>query len=134
MEKEHIQYAMRLNTIGDLIIEISNLIAKPGEEKNLNAAIERYKYVQESLAEVKTPEIVNFEHKKLVTFLGQWISATEILNSVNNDDELKKALRLQKQREEIIGVLCEEIGDILISGKENIPISNNNHSGPRMGG
>lgn len=114
MKKEYIQYAKRLNTIGDLIIGISNLIEEGGEQGSLTESIKRYKYANESLAEVKIPEIIIQEHIKLVTALDEWISVAEKLNSVQNESEKRQAISLQKQKEINIETITKEIGDRLI--------------------
>ena len=65
MKQEYIDYAKRLDTIGDLIISISNLIKSPEEIKifsfedyqeyknEINETIKRFEYAEESLKEVK---------------------------------------------------------------------------------
>lgn len=114
MKREYIQYVKRLNTIGDLIIEISNLIEERGEQGSLTESIKKYKYANESLAEVKIPEIINQEHIKLVTALDECISVTEKLNYVQNESEKRQAISLQKQKEINIETITKEIGNKLI--------------------
>ncbi|MCU9601778.1 hypothetical protein [Pallidibacillus thermolactis] len=136
MKEEYIKYAKRLDTIGDLIISISNLIKTPEEVKilsledirvnknDLNETIRRFEYAKESLKEVKVPFIVQSQHKKMVQRFEEYIESIRILNnsvniSANNEiqiyeSEYNKGLELQKKSVEELEKLTQLIGDKLL--------------------
>jgi hypothetical protein len=136
MKEEYIKYAKRLDTIGDLIISISNLIKTPEEVKilsledirvnknDLNETIRRFEYAKESLKEVKVPFIVQSQHKKMVQRFEEYIESIRILNnsvniSANNEiqiyeSEYNKGLELQKKSVEELEKLTQLIGWIYV--------------------
>lgn len=128
MKKEYIKYAERLNTIGDLIIAISNLIRTPervqslskeeilDNKKELLTSVERFEYAKESLSEIKAPFVVQNQHNKLVEQFGKFIESIRILGgslSVNdvNKNEYIRGFALQKESVEAIGEITKIIGD-----------------------
>jgi hypothetical protein len=128
MKKEHIiKYAERLDTIGDLIIAISNLIRTPEKaqilskeeileyKKDLLTSVERFEYVKESLSEIKVPFDVQNQHNKLVEQFGRFIESIRILEgsfSVNNVDknEYNRGFSLQRESVEAIQKITKIIG------------------------
>lgn len=136
MKQEYINYAKRLDTIGDLIISISNLIRTPREIKvlslddyqvyksGMNETIKRFDYAHESLKEVKTPFIVQNQHNKLVERFGEYIESIRILNNstdvspsneiIFNESEYNIGLALQQQSVSEIERLTQLIGDKLL--------------------
>lgn len=136
MKEEYINYAKRLDTIGDLIISISNLIKSLDEVKilsfedyqiyknEINETIKRFEYAEESLNEVKSPFIVQNQHRKLVERFGEYIESIKILNNSTNvspsnenkfnEDEYIRGLDLQKKSTIEIEKLSQLIGDKLL--------------------
>ncbi|MDR4946502.1 hypothetical protein [Neobacillus cucumis] len=136
MKQEYIDYAKRLDTIGDLIISISNLIKSPEEIKilsfegyqayknEMNETIKRFVYAEESLKEVKTPFIVQNQHNKSVERFGEFIESIRILNNSTNvspdnkidfdESEYKRGLDLQQKSVAEIEKLTQLIGDKLL--------------------
>jgi hypothetical protein len=131
MKKEYIKYAERLNTIGDLIIAISNLIRTPervqslskeeilDNKKELLTSVERFEYAKESLSEIKAPFVVQNQHNKLVEQFGKFIESIRILEgslSVNdvNKNEYIRGFALQKESVKAIGEITKIIGDKLL--------------------
>ncbi|CAM5579451.1 hypothetical protein SAFG77S_09068 [Streptomyces afghaniensis] len=114
MNMQYLQYGQRLNTIGDLIIEISNLINPNQVSDNMEESIERYKYALDQLSSVKAPEVIGNEHKQLLNALDEWIQSTEKLNaSIGSQKSFEKAMQLQKEKEIKIGTITSIIGDKL---------------------
>lgn len=133
---EHLQYAQRLYTIGELIIEISNLIKSPDQvktmsyedfkvyDRNMTDTIERFEYTGETLASVKAPEIIENEHKILVNAHNQYVESIRVLTKSCivtdsnkpeiNPSEFSRGLSLQKKSVEEIERIAELIGDKLI--------------------
>jgi hypothetical protein len=107
MNQEIMQYSLRLDHIGDLIIEISNLIGK--KDETVLKAIENYHYACDALSEVKTPSVITEEHRQLVNRLNLWIKTTELLNSAKTKEEFDKALVYQKQEEQRLITVTETI-------------------------
>lgn len=134
MNQAHLNYAKRLDTIGDLVISTSNLIIEFDEvesfsvekynayQKNLNQTIERLEYAIDSLATVKTPFIIQNQHRMLVKHFEEFIESVRILKSSStiendkvafNDDTFSKGLDMQKESRKSIGKITEIIGDKL---------------------
>ncbi|TWI56086.1 hypothetical protein [Halalkalibacter nanhaiisediminis] len=136
MKQEYINYANRLNTIGDVIVSSSNLIKTTEKatilsvegitsyKNELKQAVERNDYAEESLAEVKVPFIVQNQHRKLVERFGQYIESIRVLNNsfcLNPSNEIEfseseyiRGLVLQEDSEKEIEKLTQLIGDILL--------------------
>ncbi|MGE8082139.1 hypothetical protein [Peribacillus loiseleuriae] len=136
MKQEYISYAKRLDTIGDLIISISNLIKSSEEVKILsfedfqayknevNETIKQFEYAEESLREVNAPFVVQNQHKRSVERFGEYIESIRIIinsfyvspsNEIQfNESEHIRGLDLQKQSVEEIGKLTQLIGDKLL--------------------
>jgi hypothetical protein len=134
MEQSYINYADRLNTIGELIVSISDLVADFSTvkdfsleeyrtyEKNLSETIERYEYASDSLASVRTPFVIQNQHKKLVERLDDYIESIRILKGSIwedssgfkfNEEEYNRGLSLQQESVQSIEKLATLIGDKL---------------------
>lgn len=138
MKKECIQYAEKLDSIGDLILSIGNRI-KPVEvvaeefssddfrvyENNLSDTIGRYEQAKESLATIhNVPSFVTAQHKQLVEQFGNFIESTRIMkNSVQlsssdqanfNKPEYIRGYIEKEKSVVAIEKLTQQIGDILV--------------------
>lgn len=110
------QYGERLETIGDLIIEISKLVNVNKVSDNMEVTIGRYKFAIDQLASVKAPEKVKEEHHDLLEALNEWIESIELLNlSIGNLEKFNKAIKNKEEKENKVVDITNIIGDKLTS-------------------
>lgn len=76
LTKEVKHYAQRLQTIGEIIEEISNTL-NAKDEVSVESEFAKYNYALDSLKEVKPVKIVSKEHGELIILLEQWISVAK---------------------------------------------------------
>jgi len=141
MNQEYLNYAKRLEEIGDMIISGTETIKTPDSaiiltpkdcalyKNELTVIIENVKYTRDVLEETKSPRIVQKEHKRLVEGLNQYIESIATLRDsfkVTKDtegeldrDQYDIGMNLQKEAVAEIGKASELIGDILVSYLQN---------------
>ena len=126
VKQEYLDYAKKFETIGDLIIIISNMIKGPGAikimtvenyeeyQKNIQETIDRFKQVKDSMSEMKNPEIIDEEHAKLVGYFDGFIESIETLNRSANlekfdPEQYSNGLKLQEDSKVNLLKTIEEI-------------------------
>ena len=141
MNQEYLNYAKRLEDIGDMIISGTETLKTPDSailltpkgcalyKNELTVTIENVKYTRDVLEETKSPRIVQKEHKRLVEGLNQYIESIATLRdsfkvTKDNEGELDRdqydiGMNLQKEAVAEIGKASELIGDILVSYLQN---------------
>lgn len=132
-----VEYAKRLDSVGDLIINISNLIKSPEEvdvfsfqnfkiyKEEMNEKIKCFEYATESLKEVKTPLIIQNLHNEYVEWFRKYIESIIILNDSNNvrssneihfnESEYDRGFALQEKSVSEIRIIFPLIGDKLLN-------------------
>ncbi|PGT75543.1 hypothetical protein [Priestia megaterium] len=141
MKKEYILYAQRLDTIGDLVISISNLIKSPEEfktmspdsikiyKKDLDETVERFEYAKDSIADLTVPSIIQTQHGELLKGFGGFVQSIKTLNGsvkINKDNKVEfnaneyiNGLSLQKESVNKIEQVTIAIGDIFLVDEVN---------------
>ena len=91
MKKENIEYAMKLNVIGDSIINISNLIELNNIE-SLKQSITKFEHTIDTLTNVKCPAKISDLHKQLYSNLIDWLNTVKrMMNDGLDSSNLKFA-------------------------------------------
>jgi len=133
MKKDYIEYALKLDKIGDLIISVSNLIPVLNPNKNytlselatykeqLTVASERYRFIVQEISNFDVPEVVANEHQCLIEGISSFVRGTALMkDSINIEDgKLLVQQLLQGDAIRAIGVKeversTKEIGDKLV--------------------
>jgi len=141
VNQEYLNYAKRLENIGDMIISGTETIKTPDSailltpkgcalyKNELTVTIENVKYTRDVLEENKSPHIIQREHKKLVDGLNQYIESIATMRDsfkiVKADegefdqDQYDIGMNLQKEAVIEISKSSELIGNILVSYLQN---------------
>lgn len=114
MNKEYVSYAESLNSIGDMIIKVSNLIPQLEDGKvhskselatykeELTVASERYEFIVRELERISVPKIVTKEHGQLIDGVSSFVKGAKLM---------KKSLNIEDQS---VNLLSYNQGDIII--------------------
>ncbi|WP_042472685.1 hypothetical protein [Bacillus ndiopicus] len=108
MKKEYIDYALKLQPIGDLIIEISNLIDS-NDAETLEKSVSRYEYASKELQSIVPPKVIKELSDQLNNALVVWIGTVKKMVVLGTDEEAKKQIAAQKNAETVIKNIIDEI-------------------------
>jgi hypothetical protein len=133
MERKFIEYASKLDVIGDLINEVSNSIPTLDSnnvytiselvtyKEQLNGAMERFQFIVNELNDMDVPELVMKDHELLTTGVSSFVRGCTLMkDSVSIEDKkIDRKQLLQGDSIRIIGVkevlnATKNIGDKLV--------------------
>ncbi|WP_336822956.1 hypothetical protein [Sporosarcina sp. USHLN248] len=108
MTNKYLKYAERLHSIGDLIVEISNLI-QIGSIESVRATEEKFDYAIASVKDVKPPEEVNKEHNELVNALRMWNLGNKQANGMKSEHIVINAQAAMLKYQSVIEGITDRI-------------------------
>lgn len=112
MKKEYIEYAIKLQPIGDSIIEISNSIGS-NEEETLEKSVSKYRAASLELRNVQPPEVIKDLHNNLNVALEVWIGTVKNMATLKTEEEAKEQIQAQKKAEHTIENIINKIVETL---------------------
>lgn len=112
MTNKYLKYASFLHSIGDIIVEISNLI-QVGSIESARASEEKFDYAIASVEDVKPPVEVNKEHNELVNALRMWNLANKQANGMKSEHIVINAQAAMLKYQDVIKDITDRIVLIL---------------------
>lgn len=108
MTNKYLEYARRLQSIGDIIVEISNSI-QVGNLESVKETEEKFDYANAAAEDIKSPSEVSEEHKELVNALRLWNLANKQANGMKSENIIENAQAAMLKYQSVIEDITDRI-------------------------